>query len=207
MDNIEAKNWVNVILHQRQELEAHTNKEVIIAPSFTFLSDFSKAFMGTNIKIAAQNLSPFDEGAYTGEVNAKQIKDFATYVIIGHSERRSNFKETDEILESKVSLAIKYGLTPIYCVQDEKTRVPQGVKIIAYEPIFAIGSGTPDTPENAQEVYNSFVSKDINTVVLYGGSVTAENINSFTKNGKIKGALVGGASLNPLEFIKIIKNA
>jgi triosephosphate isomerase len=207
MNETEAKNWLEQFLKHKDEIQNTQGKEIIIAPGFTLLLSFNSALIGTNIALASQNLSPFDQGAYTGEVNAWQIKDFASYVIIGHSERRNYFNETDKNLSEKVNIALKYDLSPIFCVQDSQTFVPEGVRIIAYEPTFAIGSGNPDTPENAEKVCDDFMSKNSNYSFLYGGSVTSGNVSSFTKNGKIKGVLVGGGSLDPLEFIKIIKNA
>jgi triosephosphate isomerase len=183
-------------------------KEVIVCPSFTQLFSFFSYFSSHNIqaKLGSQNVSPFDEGAYTGEVNAKQVKDFAQYILIGHSERRTNFNETEDMLANKVSMTLKYGLDPIFLVQGQEYLVPQGVKIIAYEPVSAIGTGTPDTPENADAVATMLKSKN-NVQVLYGGSVTADNVKSFTAKTNIDGVIVGGASLEAEEFIKIIQNA
>lgn len=207
MNNNEAKNWLETFLTYKNNLLKVENKEIIIAAPYTLLMGFNLSFASTNIKIASQDISMFDEGAYTGEVNGRQIKDFASYVIIGHSERRENFKETDDILSEKVKMALKQGIKPIYCVQGAETKVPEGVEIVAYEPQFAIGSGTPDTPENAEKVCAELVSRSSNFIVLYGGSVNSNNVASFTKNGKIMGVLVGGASLDPHEFYKIIENA
>jgi len=204
----EADSWLSEFLKHKEEIsKTSENKEIIVAPSFTLLLSFYSAFSGTNIKLAAQDISSLGEGAYTGEVNGRQIKDFADYVIIGHSERRDNFKESDEMLDKKVKSANNFGLETIFCVQNRETQIPEGVKIIAYEPIFAIGTGTPDTPENAEKVCEEIMNKNSNYSVLYGGSVSSENIASFTKKEAISGVLVGGASLNPQEFIKIINNA
>ncbi|MBI2622753.1 MAG: triosephosphate isomerase [Candidatus Levybacteria bacterium] len=141
-------------------------------------------------------------------MNGKQMKEFADFVIIGHSERRQNFKETDEMLVKKVQMVQKYLLTPIFCIQNEDTFIPEGVKIVAYEPVEAIGTGNPDTPENAEKVARVIKNthKDV-MYVLYGGSVTSANISGFTKMPSIDGALVGGASLDAKEFTKIIQNA
>ena len=184
-------------------------KEAIICPSFTQLFSFFSFFSLNNINasIGAQNVSPFDEGAFTGEVNAKQIKDFATYILIGHSERRKNFSETDEMLFKKVDMALKYGLIPIFLVQGKETPIPQGVDIVAYEPVFAIGTGIPDTPESADAVAKAIKADRSNLQVLYGGSVKSVNVKSFTERPNIDGVLVGGASLEAEEFIKIIQNA
>lgn len=185
------------------------NKEVIVCPPFTLLKDIELGIKSHELgfKVGSQDISPFDEGAYTGEVNGKQIKEFADYVIIGHSERRQNFSETDEILFKKVELAKKYELIPIFCVQGKETKIPTGSNIIAYEPIDAIGTGHPDTPENAQDVASFFKNNHNVQYVLYGGSVTSKNVKEFTKMPDINGVLIGGASLDPLEFLKIVQNA
>jgi triosephosphate isomerase len=203
----EAGIWISSFISQKQVLENLGDKEVIICPTFTLLSEFKSSFENMSIKIGVQNISPFDEGAYTGEVNAKQIKNFAQYAIIGHSERRNYFHEMDDTLSEKVKMAIKYQLSPIYCVQDKGTFIPEGVKMIAYEPVFAIGSGNPDTPENADAIAASIKSGKNDRQVLYGGSVTSQNIKSFTSKTHLDGVLVGSASLDPVEFINIIQNA
>ena len=205
----EAKAWLDVFKEINENSQNLLQKEIVVCPPFTLLALFDRFFKENNlpIKVGAQNVSGFNEGAYTGEINAKQIKEFGDYVLIGHSERRNNFKESDEMLFNKVKISLEYGLIPIYCVQDKDTLVPEGVKILAYEPVFAIGSGNPDTPDNANEIAKSFLDKNSNYSVLYGGSVSAENVRSFTKEENVKGVLVGGASLEAEEFIKIIQNA
>ena len=206
---IEAKEWLDAFA-KIKEIENNLNeKEIIICPSFQLLFMFS-SYAGDKllpVKIGAQNVSPFDEGAYTGEVSARQIKDFADFVLIGHSERRKNFGETDDMLSKKTETSLKYGLTPIFLVQGKDNLIPRGAEIIAYEPVFAIGSGNPDTPENADQVASSLKSKNDTYKILYGGSISPENVRSFTGMPSISGVLVGSASLNPEEFIKIIQNA
>lgn len=203
----EAKNWLSAMSSLKdQDL---SNKEIIVCPSFVHLPAM-KAFIEEQklpIKLGAQNVSPFDEGAYTGEVSAKQIKEFAESVIIGHSERRKNFLESDEMLFEKMKLAKQYGLTPLFCVQGKETQTPSNSNIVAYEPIDAIGTGHPDIPENAEDVA-SFFKKDYNVVhVLYGGSVTSKNVKQFTQMPNIDGVLIGRASLDAKEFYAIIQNA
>jgi triosephosphate isomerase len=128
------------------------------------------------------------------------------YAIIGHSERRQNFGETDEELKEKVDKARASDIMPIFCVQNENTQVPPGVKIVAYEPVEAIGTGNPDSPENAQKVAAAIKDKNKEVEsVLYGGSVKGENVKSFTSMQDISGVLVGGASLDPDSFLSIIK--
>ena len=205
---VEAEDWLNNFKINSTKID-YTKKEVIICPPFQLLSVFYSYIKtnGLGAKIGAQNVSPFGEGAYTGEVNAKQLKDYCEYVIIGHSERRQYFKEDDDMLKNKVLSSWSKGVIPIFCVQNENTPLPDEVSIAAYEPTFAIGSGTPDTPENAEVVARSIRAKKNNLTVLYGGSVDSMNVKNFTSKENIGGVLVGGASLDPLEFIRIVENA
>jgi len=203
--SVEAKAYLSDFT---KNYEAKGNAEVIICPSFTSLQAVSEFVLsnGIDVKIGAQNISPFTDGAYTGEISAKQASEFASYVIIGHSERRENFGESDELLSRKVELALSTGLVPIFCIQNENTFVPESVKIVAYEPIEAIGTGNPDTPEDTQKVATQVKSKNPQVEhVLYGGSVTSENVRVFLDKPDIAGVLVGGASLDPIEFSSIIK--
>lgn len=205
----EAKKWLEEFREIKNYETQFENKKIIICPVFTLLPLFS-SFVKENslpIDLGAQDVSPFDQGAYTGEVNAKQLKDFCNYVLIGHSERRSNFNETEDVLTKKTELSIKYGLIPIFCIQHDSTYIPQGINVVAYEPTFAIGSGKPDTAENADLISSSVNSREKKYKILYGGSVNAQNVGSFTKKENISGVLIGGASLDVKEFIEIIKNA
>jgi triosephosphate isomerase (TIM) len=202
----EAREWLDGFKIQDLEL---TNKEIIICPSFTLLPNLKSYFLNhkSSVRLGSQNISSFGEGAYTGEVNGKQIEELADYVIIGHSERRNNFKETDEIIFKKFKLAKEAGLNIIYCVQGKETKIPENADTVAYEPVYAIGTGNPDTPENADKVGIYFKANSQVRNVLYGGSVTAANVNSFTQMPNLDGVLVGKASLDPSEFLQIIKNA
>lgn len=204
----EAKEWLQT-LNDLQFAINKEEKEIIICPPFTLLSFVKQSIVKSQLLlvVGAQNISQFDEGAYTGEVNGKQIKQFADMVLIGHSERRSNFDEDDKILEEKVKMAKKYNMTPVYCVQNKDDKVPSGVSIVAYEPVSAIGTGNPDTPERADQVAKYVKDHAQVAVVLYGGSVTKNNVMEFTRMSNIDGVLVGGASLNAKEFYEIIQNA
>lgn len=202
----EAREWIERITNCELRI---TNKEVIICPSFTLLQTIKDFIKREKLpfKIGAQNISPFDAGAYTGEINGKQIKEFADYVIIGHSERRTKFGETDEMLVKKAAQAFEAGLTPIFCIQNEDTPVPANVELVAYEPPTAIGTGNPDTPENAERVAKIVKERNPHIAyILYGGSVSAENIGSFVERENISGVLVGGASLDALKFATLIKS-
>jgi triosephosphate isomerase len=202
MNLSKASDWLSKVRSPR-------NKTVIVLPPFTLLSFFKTQIQTKklNLSLGAQNISPFDEGAFTGEINARQVKEFCDYVLIGHSERRKNFSEDDELLGKKVALALESSLKPIFCVQGRKTSVPKGVEIVAYEPIFAIGTGNPDTPENADSVASAIKADRSDLTVLYGGSVKSTNVRFFTEKPNIDGVLVGGASLDPQEFNQIIENA
>ena len=185
-----------------------------------------------NLKLASQDVFWEDKGAYTGEISAKMLKDFGVeYVIIGHSERRRHLNETDEMINKKVKAALSSGLKVILCVgEDLKTRkkgkkavesfikkqLVAGLKglgkpllkskglIIAYEPIWAIGTGVPCSAEQARETIR-FIKVFLDVNVLYGGSVDSQNIKDFVELNEIGGVLVGGASLKKEEIKKIIK--
>ena len=211
--------------------------EIMIAPTFLSLPLVAKALQGSGIATGAQNLFHEDEGAYTGEVSGPMIKDTgAEYVIIGHSERRQYFMETDETVHKKIGSAIRSGLTPIMCIGESETQrdekktfsvldkqVSNGVKdfrpdeieslVIAYEPVWAIGTGKTATIDQVEEVHGyvrSLMTKLFgnelasNTRILYGGSVKPDNIKDLMELENVDGALVGGASLDPDQFIKIV---
>lgn len=204
----ETKEWVEKIATNR--LELGENKEAVVCSSYPSLSLLKHLITKEKLplQIGAQDISAFDPGAYTGEVNASQINEFATYTIIGHSERRKYFKEDDELLTKKVQVALAAGITPVYCVDSEETVVPEGVELVAYEPLFAIGSGQPDTPEDAEKVAAAIKAKHPQVKwVIYGGSVKPENVNSFTSMPSVDGVLPGGASLDPEQFAQLINNA
>jgi len=206
---VEAEEWIEQF--SIFNFQFSKNLEIILCPPFTLL--YSLKLLITNyqlpIILGAQDVSPFPDGAYTGEVSARMLKDLGVeYVIIGHSERRRYFKEGDQVLENKVREVIDFGLIPIFCVQNSTDPVPRGVKIVAYEPVFAIGTGSPDTPENAEkqaEIIKNILGQEI--IVLYGGSVNEENVAIFCQQKDLSGVLIGGASLDPEKFIKIINYA
>lgn len=212
--------------------------EVMIAPSFLSLPLVASCVQGTCIKIGAQNLHFEKEGAFTGEVSAEMIRAAGSeYVIIGHSERRQYFGETDQSVCKKLRSAIRAGLKPVLCIgetesqrDEEKTfqildkQVSDGLKgfgpdeldglVLAYEPVWAIGTGKTASTAQVDEVHQylrtllkSKFPGDVSsqTRILYGGSVKPENIRELMDIEDVDGALVGGASLDPDKFIKIIK--
>lgn len=203
--------WVDGFASAQFDWANNTDKDVVVCPSFTNVGSVQYDLQAKHklpVKIGAQNISPFEHGAYTGEVNAEQIAYYADYVILGHSERRQHFGETDEMLAQKVKVAVAADLKPIFCVQGKETPVPEDIEIVAYEPIFAIGSGHPDTPEDAEDVSKTIKEKNPHVkCVLYGGSVNKDDVHTFTQLPSVDGVLVGGASLDPEHFMQIIQNA
>lgn len=219
---------------------ARPSCEVIAAPPFTSLSAAAEEAKGTDICISAQNLHWEDKGAFTGEISAPMIKEIGcSHVIVGHSERRQFFGETDDIVNRKIAAALSHGLVPIFCLGESldereggktydvvKKQLLGGIGaikppdpnnfVIAYEPVWAIGTGRTATPEQAQEVH-AFVRKELTALlgkdfadpvrILYGGSVKPENTRSLMTCEDIDGGLVGGASLQVQDFFGIIKEA
>lgn len=211
--------------------------EVAICAPFTQLTALKEAFRGTDIKLGAQNMHFEDEGAYTGEISAPMLKEIGVdYVIIGHSERRRFFAETDETVNKKIKKAFEYGIAPIFCVGESleerdggkafeivRKQLAGGFRdidgslaskaVIAYEPVWAIGTGRTATPEQAnemcgyirdivEELYDDVVADSI--IIQYGGSVKPSNATELLNEEEIDGALVGGASLKAADFIEIV---
>ena len=212
--------------------------DIMIAPVYTALDAVSKVIEDSCVKLGAQNLHWEKEGAYTGEISADMLLAAGCdYVIIGHSERRQYFGETDETVNKKIQAAITAGLIPVFCVgetEDEREagqtfsvldkQVKKGVEgkfaedlgnlVIAYEPVWAIGTGKTATKEQAQEAHQyirsllekSFGNAFSQTIrILYGGSVKPDNVTQLMEMPDIDGALVGGASLNADSFSQIVK--
>ena len=236
--NTTINQGVELVIKLRELLRGVDSVDVVVAPPFTSIYHISHVIAGSLIKLAAQDVFWEKKGAYTGEVSPEMLKDAGCrYVIIGHSERREHFHETDEAVNRKVLAALKEGLKPIICVgetlkerEGEKTleRVKTqlrkavsgvvGVAVkditIAYEPVWAIGTGKNATPQEAEEVHNSLremlyemfdthAIKDVR--IIYGGSVKPDNIDSLMAQPNIDGALVGGASLKAEDFARIVK--
>src|SRR3954470_4505888 len=212
--------------------------EVVIAPVFTALKSVADRLEGSNIKVAGQDCAPVaEEGAHTGEVAAFMLRDAgASYVILGHSERRQFYYETDPVIRQKVEAALAAGLRVILCVGESLEQRQRGIEvqvvagqlrgglggltasdldriIVAYEPIWAIGTGLAATPEQAQEMHGlirrAFAeqiseSSAAQLRILYGGSVKPDNIRGLMSKGDIDGVLVGGASLDADSFAQIV---
>ena len=245
---IVAGNWkmnktfsegIELIEQIKEKSKDVNNAQLIVAPPFIFTNHASGLLQNTDIEIGAQNCANHDEGAYTGEVSAKILKSAgAGYVILGHSERRAYYEETDDLINQKLKLVISNGLIPIVCCgevlsereSNEHFKViakqikgmfnevtPDEFKkvIIAYEPVWAIGTGKTATPEQAQEIHqfiretikNSYGSEIANNLsILYGGSCKPSNAKDLFKNPDVDGGLIGGAALKADDFIEIAKS-
>ena len=237
--NKTSQEAVELITLLMRDLSEVTDVDIVVCPVLTSLSDVQDALNESNIHLGAQNLYWEDSGAFTGEVSAPLLKHIGVeYCIIGHSERRQYFFETNETVNKKIKAALKHDLTPIVCVGENlkereanktfdvvRNHCQEGLKgftleeikkiIIAYEPVWAIGTGKTATPAQAQEVHKfirdllklMYNEETANTIrIQYGGSVNAENISSLMAEKDIDGALVGGASLKADSFIKIVKS-
>lgn len=205
----ETETWFSDMSLTLREKPYSKESEIIVCPPFPLLQ-LSQTLVKKHslpISLGSQDISPFPEGAYTGAVSGKLLREITAYAIIGHSERRKYFSETPEILAQKVGMARSFGIQPIYCTSEKDEKIPPGVDIVAFEPLSAIGSGQPDTPEDAEAVASFLKQKNSVLYVLYGGSVTSDSVNRFTQQSSIDGVLVGGASLSPQDFAAIIHNA
>jgi triosephosphate isomerase len=245
-----AANWkMNKGLVQSQQfaeelksyIEKHkiTHTDIVLCPPFTSLEAVHKKIDSSGIKLGAQNIHHESHGAYTGEVSAGMLKSCgAEFVILGHSERRQYFNETNAIINKKVLKALDEGLKPILCVgetlQEREDKITEGIieeqlkvclnhvgndmiegVVIAYEPVWAIGTGKNATPHQAESVHN-FIRKKLKKMysesnaekarIIYGGSINAENAKELFAIDTINGGLVGGASLEVQSFIEIINS-
>jgi triosephosphate isomerase len=223
----------------RARLAPFTKTKVAVCPPYVTIAAVKDIFKETRVEIGGQNLYWEDSGAYTGEISAPMLKSAGcSYVIIGHSERRQYFGETNETVHSKIKAALKHDLRPIVCVgetleerdsgvlkdvvREQVTTALRGMDeeilgdlVIAYEPVWAIGTGRTATPEQAQEMHQfirGLLAEAINeafsatTIILYGGSVKPENSAELLQQSDIDGALVGGASLDADSFAAIVKS-
>jgi triosephosphate isomerase len=223
-----------LVKEMREGLERITGVETVICPPFLSLPLVKELLLGSSIKVGAQNMHFEEQGAYTGEISPLMLSGICEYVILGHSERRQYFGETDEVVNGKIRAALAVELTPILCVgerleqkeagktEEVVTRQVRGAlngiespigMVIAYEPVWAIGTGRAETGEGANAIiaiirntvarlYGEGTAQEIR--ILYGGSVTAANIAEYVRQSEIDGALVGGASLKAKEFLTIV---
>ncbi len=204
----EVKSWVHEFKKLWQERNSHTN--IILCPSAIHLFLLKKLLDSTSLPITLglQNISSYSVGAYTGEISASQVKGVVSYCLVGHSERRKYFAESDTSLEKKAKQLIENDIQPIYCVQDENQSFSPACQFIAYEPVWAIGTGKPEPAENANRTAKVLKSRAQHQIkVIYGGSVTDQNVAEYSKQPDIDGVLPGGASLKPDSFYRLLINA
>ena len=235
--HLTSKEAADLAAAMKKGLDPDLKHEVLLAPSFTNLHAVKAAIAGSRILLASQDVAWEEKGAFTGAVSPAQIMDAGcTHALIGHSERRKIFLETDEVVNKKMKAAIKAGIVPVLCIgetleerESQKTyRVLEtqltgafaGITpaeaarvVIAYEPVWAIGTGKTATPDQAQDAH-VFVRKQMERIygkdyaeavrILYGGSVKADNIDELMAQGDIDGALVGGESLKADKFLRVI---
>jgi triosephosphate isomerase len=231
---------IDIAVGLKRKFYTFAEADIVICPPFTALSKVSEAISDSSIMLGAQDVYWEDEGAFTGEISPKMLKDAgARYVIIGHSERRAYFNETDENVNRKVKTVLRYGMVPIMCIGERledrdngmtfevlEKQITRGLKdftkeeviriVIAYEPVWAIGTGRTATPHEAQESHK-FIRDLISRLyeketalkirIQYGGSVKPENIAKLMAEEDIDGALVGGASLDLNSFVQIVENS
>jgi triosephosphate isomerase (TIM) len=218
-------------------LQTFSSVERVVCPPFVSLAAISDRLQGTDIAVGAQNLHPEAKGAYTGEISTSMLEGLATFVIVGHSERRQYFAEDDAFVNRKVKAALQAGLVPIVCVGESADQNDRGetdavvsrqvraaldgveylsAVVIASEPIWAIGTGRAATPEGANATIATIrrtaaevggEAIGLGLQIQYGGSVTAENFADFIAQPDIDGALVGGASLRADQFTEIVRLA
>lgn len=238
--NNDLNGTVGLISDLKKGVTEQTKATVIVCPPFTSLETAQALLKDSSIKLGAQNMHFEESGAYTGEISPSMLKSVGCeYVILGHSERRTIFGETDQIINKKIKTAVKHGLKPIFCIGETLEEREKGITfeicerqvrfglegltegelsnlIIAYEPVWAIGTGKTATNEQAQEVHafiRGLVAKLLsetfaqNLVIQYGGSVKPENAKELLSQPDIDGALVGGACLKADSFLKIIEAA
>ncbi len=221
----------------REAAAAYPDRDVAVAPPFTALRLTAEVLQGSNVHLCAQNVHPAPQGAFTGEVSAPMLADAGCrYVIIGHSERRTLFGETDDLIRAKIQAALQSSLMPIFCIGESLAEREEGRTfnvlerqlkgglnnfqaadirhiVVAYEPVWAIGTGKTATPDQAQEVHvfiRCMASQVFGTdfgeslAILYGGSVNPKNIDILMACEDINGVLVGGASLEAESFGRIV---
>ncbi len=232
-----APSQAHIFMTELKAAMPHTDADchVIVCPPYLALPTVAEQTENTPIMFGAQNCHEHDKGAYTGEISAAMLADIGVkYCIVGHSERRRDFQETDEQIAKKIVALLAKNIRPIWCVGETLEERQTGITsqrirsqitttldclkgqdcspmLIAYEPIWAIGTGLAATPEQAEEVHNDIhatvASYGVQLPVLYGGSVTADNAESLLSRASINGALIGGASLSVPSFISVISTA
>ena len=219
-----------------EALDSISTVEVVLCPPFVSLEPVGRVIRGSSIRLGAQNMYYQEKGAFTGEISPMMLKGLCQYVILGHSERRQHFGETDKLVNLKLKAAFEAGLRPILCVGETLEQREAGEAgrivtdqlkvglahlhnidqlVVAYEPVWAIGTGVAATPDTASEMMGGVILTTLKNLcgeqaamqvpLLYGGSVNPENAEGYLKQESVHGALVGGASLQADQFVEIVR--
>jgi triosephosphate isomerase len=238
--NKTEREGISLVRKLMQGVRPFSGVEVLICPPFTSLSQIHKLLVSSPIMLGAQNISEHSNGAYTGEIAPVMAAEFCSHVILGHSERRAYYNETDSLINRKIKAALKVELIPILCVGEQledrdsgltSSIISQQLKaglagiqisdpsqlVIAYEPVWAIGTGRTASPEETSDLIGGVIRTTLSGIwgesiseglrMLYGGSVNAKNAGGFFSQPEVDGALVGGASLTAENFLGIIEKA
>ena len=233
--NTTVSDAVKLVADMRPQIDSITNVEKVVCPPFVSLTAVKEVLKGSTVKLGAQNMYFEEKGAFTGEISPLMLAGLCEYVILGHSERRQYFGETNEIINKKIRAALKAGVKPILCVGESLAQYEAGKTeavvtdhvtgslkdipasaslVIAYEPVWAIGTGKAATSEQANKIigivrkvvanlYGDSFAQSVR--ILYGGSVTPDNITELMKQPEIDGGLVGGASLKVDSYVSLVK--
>lgn len=200
------KEFTSLIINDQRILEKLKNNElqIIICPQTSLIHPVLESLENLpNIYLGAQNISRFEEGDYTGEISARSVSNMVKFVILGHSERRNLFKEQEEDIEKKIRIAIDHGIEPILCLRGEQDKIYDNVNYIAYEPVWAIGTGNSESIKNVISMKRKLnLNKSVK--FIYGGSVNEENAVEYLNSNEIDGFLIATASLDPKKFFQII---
>ncbi|OGY21287.1 MAG: hypothetical protein A2126_02505 [Candidatus Woykebacteria bacterium GWB1_45_5] len=204
----ETIEWVKMAKPKLGEI---TGIEIVICPPFTSLPFVTALFKDTRVKVGAQSVSRFSDGPYTGEISSAMLDGLVDYCIVGHSERRRNFAETNEEINAKIKNLSEFKIKSVVCISNlneirSLESVRDKITAVAYEPLFAIGTDKPDTPENAEKMA-MLIKKSLGEQVkaIYGGSVDPSNVAKFTRQPSISGVLPGRASWNPGIFLDLLE--
>lgn len=206
--SVEALSWLDTI--DKSGVLVDYPHTVLLAAPFTLLYLLSIEIKKRNLPLSlcAQDVSAFSSGSHTGEIPAELITEFAEYALIGHSERREQLHESDDVLVKKVEEVRTVSMRPIYCVQHDQEKIPQGVSIVAYEPPGAIGSGQTASLGDVEDVVKNITASSQQVLaILYGGSVEEENVVSFVNSPHLSGVLVGTKSIEAPDFVNLLRAA
>ncbi len=199
----EGLQWINAVGPSMPQLD---NIDVVVCPSFIALDAVSRLVKekGYSLKVGSQTVSSLEQGAFTGEVSAKMLTGVVDFALVGHSERRSNFGETNAEMEKKLTLAKQYSIEPLLLIRGEEDTIPEGTTYFAWEPVNAIGSGSAIDAKTADDMVVHLAKGRQDLYGMYGGSVTSDNVNTYMQSPHLYGVVVGSASLDSSKFLEML---